>query len=150
MDQQRPPLHAAVAFGRLQDFLDNDSAHEQSSAKEQTFLLFQEGSLYRWHLLLNDNYHLLATTCSAMNIGRACHLARMQWGRYGFRTLRCGTLFTLPERDEIGSPALFHEMIQSLAVSNGVVTDPSRGHPYRVDQISEEAVRLYKKIKNHI
>lgn len=150
MDKQILPLHAAIAFGNWSDFLSFSHQVTLSPPRSWSFILTQEETGFRWHLFEEDSNKFYPTDCLGENIGLACHFARMKWARYGFRTLRCGTLLTLPERDEVGSPALFHEMIQSLSISSGVVFDPGRGYSFRVDQISEEAIQFYKRIKNNL
>lgn len=76
----------------------------------------------------------------------ALRLAHREWVDSSFRTIRCGYRFTLPERDEIGSNALFHQMIASYSSSNGVYFDEELGHQCIVKEISQEAYDLWKKL----
>lgn len=54
--------------------------------------------------------------------------ARKKWKEFGFQPVLCGTKFTLPERDEHGSPASYQDMRKSLASMNGVYFDEALGH----------------------
>lgn len=51
-----------------------------------------------------------------------------------FRPLHCGTKFSLPERDEHGEPAIFSELVRSLASSNGQYYDPLYGQNFIVKE----------------
>lgn len=145
---ERPFLHVGQLFGRLSEIFPEENLSLWSQeARIWHLVLRKESEFFHWFIYNTENKNLIATSCKGPNIGQTCHLARLRWARWGFRTLHCGTLFILPERDEIGSPALFHEMVQSLSNSSGAVFDPNRGYSYRVDQISEEAIRFYKEIK---
>lgn len=145
---ERPFLHVGQLFGRLSEiFPEENLSLWPQEAKNWHLVLCKESESFQWFIYNIEDKTLVETSCKGPNIGQTCHLARLKWARWGFRTFRCGTLFTLPERDEIGSPALFHEMVQSLSNSSGVVFDSNRGYSYRVDQISEEAIRFYKTIK---
>lgn len=55
--------------------------------------------------------------------------------RIFYQSLKCGTRFTLPERDEIGRPALLWEVRASLKSASGVYFDDEAGHFCRVDNI---------------
>lgn len=63
-----------------------------------------------------------------------------------FQLLQCGVKFSLPERDEHGTPALYCDMIKSLASSNGQYFDPLYGQNFIVHQIpsaTRELIRLF-------
>lgn len=85
-----------------------------------------------------------ATDVSAETPEEALRLANRRWKDMAFRTIRCGYRFTLPERDEIGSNALFHQMVASYSTMNGVYFDEELGHQCIVKEISQEAFDLYK------
>ena len=88
------------------------------------------------------------TDISAETSEEALRLAHRQWKGSDFRTLRCGYRFTLPERDEIGSNALFHQMAASYATMNGVYFDDELGHQCIVKDASQEAYDLYKRLSS--
>jgi len=58
--------------------------------------------------------------------------------------VNCGFRYTLPERDEHGYNALFHQMAASYATSNGVYFDEESGNNCFVNFASEEAKNLLK------
>jgi len=49
------------------------------------------------------------------------------WRKFQFTSLNCGFRYTLPERDEIGTPALFHQMAASYATMNGIYFESELG-----------------------
>ena len=63
-----------------------------------------------------------------------------------FRMLNCGRLYTLPERDEHGTPALFHQMVASYKTPTGTYYNEQLGHDCIVEHPSDEALRLLKKL----
>ena len=81
------------------------------------------------------------------NAENAIFLARRHWKEHFFTTLKCGFRFTLPERDEIGSNALFCHMYASYAVMNGVYYDEELGHPCVVRDASNQALDLMKTLQ---
>lgn len=102
---------------------------------------------YRWFRQESGSEEV-ATDIAADTPREAIRLARRDWKPYAFRTLMCGYRFTLPERDEIGSDALFHHMVASYSVSNGVYFDEELGHQCIVREISQQAHDLWKKLKS--
>lgn len=75
----------------------------------------------------------------------ALALAKREWkASTFFRFVHCGKRFTLPERDEHGENALFHQMVQSLESINGTYLDEELGHACIVEDISIEARELYR------
>ncbi|TXI37462.1 MAG: hypothetical protein E6Q59_07775 [Nitrosomonas sp.] len=100
---------------------------------------------YRW---LEDsiNGEEVPTNVVAKDPEEAIRLAHRQWKGASFRTIRCGYRFTLPERDEIGMNALFHQMVASYSTMNGVYFDDDLGHQCIVKEISQEAFDLYKQL----
>jgi hypothetical protein len=73
--------------------------------------------------------------------------AHKAWKADHFRTLNCGFRYTLPERDEIGTNALFHQMVNSYASMNGVYFDEELGHNCFVQNASDEARELSHRVK---
>lgn len=87
------------------------------------------------------------TPISAPTVEEAIRQAHLHWKRNSFRTLICGFQYTLPERDEHGVNAYFHQMVASYSTVNGVYVDEDRGHMCRVDNASQEALRLWKQLE---
>lgn len=77
----------------------------------------------------------------------AIRLARRHWRHKAFRTINCGFRYTLPERDEHGLNALFHQMAASYSSMNGIYFDPDIGNNCIVNFASEEARNLWKSLK---
>lgn len=105
-----------------------------------------EDNTYAWFEEVSETEEL-PTNISAENPEEALRLAHRQWRTSSFRTLRCGYRFTLPERDEIGTNALFHQMIASYATSNGVYFDDELGHQCIVKEISQQAFDMWKRLE---
>jgi hypothetical protein len=64
-----------------------------------------------------------------------------------FRLIHCGFRYTLPERDEVGSNALFWQMALSYNSPNGRYFDEEVGHLCYVDFASQEALEIWRKIR---
>lgn len=64
-------------------------------------------------------------------------------------TLNCGFRYTLPERDEVGHNALFHQMISSYSSSNGIYFDEELGANCTVNNASLEARLLWKRLQEN-
>lgn len=107
------------------------------------FLRKTEENRYVWFEETRDNNET-PTDLAADNAEEALRLAHRQWRSDSFRTLRCGYRFTLPERDEIGTNALFHQMVASFSTANGIYFDEELGHQCIVREISQEAFDLWK------
>ncbi|MDP1835869.1 MAG: hypothetical protein Q8K75_08080 [Chlamydiales bacterium] len=110
------------------------------------FLRKMEDSTYAWFEEAHETDEL-PTNVSAENPEEALRLAHRQWRSSSFRTLRCGYRFTLPERDEIGTNALFHQMVASYATGNGVYFDDELGHQCIVREISQQAFEMWKRLE---
>ena len=97
---------------------------------------------YRW---FDENEE--TTDVSASTVNEALRLAHQKWKHNGFRTLICGFRYTLPERDEHGMNALFHQMAASHNSFNGVYFDEELGHNCFVQNASIEALNLLKQLE---
>lgn len=73
--------------------------------------------------------------------------ARKTWSQQEFRTLNCGFRYTLPERDEVGTNALFHQMVASYASMTGVYFDEELGCNCFVQNASLEARNFAKRLQ---
>lgn len=103
------------------------------------FLFLEEITphLYAWITESGEEVGL-----SAPHIEEAIRIARRE---EGFQPLNCGFRFTLPERDEHGENALFHQMGASHEAFNGIYFDQDLGHNCIVREASQEALSLWKK-----
>jgi len=72
----------------------------------------------------------------------AIRLAKRHFSFDSLNFLNCGKRFTLPERDEHGSNALFHQMAASYSSFNGIYYDEELGHSCQVKEASQEALDL--------
>lgn len=79
----------------------------------------------------------------------AIRLAKRDWKNDSFTTIKCGFRFTLPERDEIGGNALFHQMAASYASVNGIYVDNELGHSCIVNNASQEAIQMLQFFKSN-
>jgi hypothetical protein len=87
------------------------------------------------------------TGVTASSIDEAMQKAQKKWGIDYFKTLGCGYKYTLPERDEIGSPALFHQMVKSYSIPGGIYQDEDDGLSI-VQNASQEALRLWHQLSS--
>lgn len=87
------------------------------------------------------------TEVEAPHAEEAIRLAVKKWKEMGFNLLNCGFRYTLPERDEHGINALFHQMGASHESMNGVYFEEELGYNCFVQNASIEALDLYKKLK---
>lgn len=63
-----------------------------------------------------------------------------------FRLLLAGKRFTLPERDEHGSPALFYHLVASQKTANGIYFDEELSCSCIVKEASLEALSLTRSL----
>lgn len=101
------------------------------------FLRKEAEGEFRWFLEKEP------TPIHAGNIEEALRLAARHWKDVSFRTVICGFRYTLPERDEHGINALFHQMAASLVTSNGIYFDEELGNNCFVQNYSLEARDLF-------
>lgn len=73
--------------------------------------------------------------------------AYKNWKMDSIQPLNCGFRYTLPERDEVGSNALFHQMVSSYSSMNGVYFDEDLGQNCIVQNASMEARSLLKRLQ---
>jgi hypothetical protein len=110
-------------------------------------LLRQTGEQHFCWFEMHASLEETETTISAQTIEEALRLARQHWSLLAFRTVNCGFRYTLPERDEHGMNALFHQMAASYSSMNGVYFDPDMGNNCFVNFASDEARSLWKTLK---
>lgn len=129
--QPEIPIHVAKYFG------------SQRRAK-YLFLKEEKPSWYRWYESDSE------TAIASDNIHEAILLARTYWKEENIQMVACGFRYTLPERDEHGENALFHQMAASYSSFNGIYFDEELGHNCFVQNASEEALNLLKEIKRSV
>ncbi len=110
------------------------------------FLRQLEERHFEW-FIPNENWEETATDVKADSIQEAQRLAVKAWKINYFRYLLCGFRYNLPERDEHGINALFHQMAASLSTSNGIYFDEELGHNCYVQNASNEARELLQKLR---
>lgn len=115
--------------GTINLFLRQDSPHE-----------------YAWYQEESPSKEQKTDLC-APSAEEALRLARREWALEGFRPLLCGFRYTLPERDEHGTNALFHQMAASYASPTGVYFDEDLGYSCVVHAASQEARSLLKRLQ---
>ena len=87
------------------------------------------------------------TDIGGPSICDATQAARERWSEQAFHTVGCGIRYQLPERDEHGCTALFHEMVDSYSHFDGVYFDEDLKHTCFVDKASAEALDLWHKLE---
>lgn len=73
--------------------------------------------------------------------------ATKNWQLDEFQPVNCGFRYTLPERDEVGTNALFHQMASSYGSMNGVYFDDELSSNCIVQNASAEARLLWKRLQ---
>jgi hypothetical protein len=103
---------------------------------------------YTWTKVCEENEKLTEeiTEITALTISEALRLGIRKWKNASFTTIKCGTRFTLPERDEHGAPALLNQMAASYSTPNGVYVDENYGLCL-VNNASIEALNLWRKLR---
>ena len=101
---------------------------------------------FRWYEEVSEN-NLIETSVTANTIEEAIRLANRHWKSYYFSCINCGFRYTLPERDEHGINALFHQMVSSYSSLNGIYYDDELGNNCIVQNASSEACLLWKRLR---
>lgn len=109
------------------------------------FLREKEPNYFIWSE--DENGIEKETALFGTTIEDAISKARKEYKSKGFKTVNCGYRYTLPERDEHGTNALFFQMKESYSTSNGVYFDETLGNLCHVQFASLEAQNLLKKLK---
>lgn len=112
--------------------------------KEWLFLRQLATDCFCWHL---ENSSLESPTeVVAKNCSEAIKAAWLQWKTEELEMLMCGFRYSLPERDEHGINALFHQMAASYSSPNGIYFDVEAGFNCIVHNASSQALLLWKKL----
>jgi len=114
--------------------------------KSQLFLRKQKPGHYRWFIENSDAVEK-ETAVIGETPEEALKNANRQWKLQEFRTINCGFRYTLPERDEHGCNALFHQMAASYSTSTGVYFEEELGHNCYVQGASQEALNLWRTLQ---
>lgn len=134
MEKQDKLIHVAQILGR--------------DGRKQLLLLRKKGPRqFVWHEELADETEK-ETTISADNVQEALRLGARQWKHDAFSSIICGFRYTLPERDEHGINALFHQMAASYSSMNGVYYDDELGNNCFVQNASNEARQLWRRLQS--
>ena len=120
-------------------------AKKWHAGRLQLLALVLLGKNYEWIQAPLEDF--VKTDLRAHSIEEAIVLARKTWKEEGFFLVNCGYRYTLPERDEHGLEALFHQMAKSLASMTGVYQDEELGHLCLVQNVSLEARHLLDEFK---
>ena len=114
-----------------------------------TFLRKVDPHTFSWFIADITTKNETPTAVSADNIEEAIRLGNRTWKIDNFRTLNCGFRYTLPERDEHGTNALFHQMVASYTSPNGVYYDQELGANCIVHNASIEARTLWNTLRSN-
>src|SRR5262245_27428313 len=114
-------------------------------ARQRLFLRKNENGRYAW-FQIGAEAQETESIVAADSAEEAIRLAWRHWRHDALALLRCGHRFTLPERDEIGGNALFHQMVASYSTINGVYLDEELGHQCIVHDASAEALALWREL----
>lgn len=114
-----------------------------------TYLFLRKKSPFEfvWSQSISDNAEE-QTPVSGTSIEEAIRLAYSFWKLNSIAMLNCGFRYSLPERDEHGINALFHQMGASYSSMNGVYFDEESGNNCFINFASDEAKDLWKKLKS--
>ncbi len=115
--------------------------------KQYLFLNKLNSSEFQWVKAFFPSNRTEPTPCKGATASEAIRAANRLWSAHYFRLLHCGFRYALPERDEVGCNALFWQMAQSYAASNGRYFDPDVGHLCYVDFASQEALEIWRQIQ---
>lgn len=111
---------------------------------EYLFLRKLETNRFTWFLQTKQDSSIIETLVSGQTVEEAMRLAARHWKTDSFTNVNCGFRYTLPERDEHGINALFHQMAASSGSMNGVYYDEELGNNCFVQNASDEAFRLWR------
>ncbi|MFA6915679.1 MAG: hypothetical protein WC222_04725 [Parachlamydiales bacterium] len=101
--------------------------------------------MFQW-FYTGENFFESPADVSADSVQEAMRLGFRHWKDRFFKPLGCGFRYNLPERDEHGINALFHQMVASLSSFNGVYFDEELGHLCFVQNASIEARQLWQQL----
>lgn len=115
--------------------------------KHYLFLRKLEDTNFQWFKTNSPFKTEIETPVVSNSIALAISEGYKYWKNNAFRLIHCGFRYTLPERDEVGSNALFLQMAFSYNSFNGRYFDEELGHLCYVDFASQEALEIWRKIR---
>ena len=118
----------------------------QNQGSHYLFLRQLEPFRYIWFLEDLANGRETETSLWGGSAEDAILTARKAWALEYFRPLHCGFRYTLPERDEVGTNALFHQMVSSYASLSGIYFDEELSSNCIVQNASLEARHLWQRL----
>ncbi len=133
MENQNKLIHVATIQGN-------------KGKKSYVFLRKRGERDFAWFIEKDPGLEM-ETDVSADNIEEAIRLAVRKWKYDSFTTVICGFRYTLPERDEHGINALYHQMASSYSSMNGIYYDEELGNNCFVQNASIEARNLWTRLK---
>lgn len=101
---------------------------------------------YRWYEGTDEHIEE-ETPVFGPTIEETIRLGIRLWSKNAYRNVNCGFRYTLPERDEHGLNAYFHQMASSQSSMNGIYYDEELGNNCFVQNASIESFNLWKKLK---
>lgn len=116
---------------------------QQGRQRQYLFLRKTENGLYRWEAAEAESLPLII----ADSAEEAIRLAVRQWRSPPWESLACGFRFTLPERDEVGTPALFHQMVRAYRSGGGVYLDDELGCSCIVHDAPSDTLALWRALE---
>lgn len=119
------------------------AAEIQVQESGRHYLLLREIAPFHYAWAIDKGDKEEETGVVAPTVADALIFARRHWKRNAFRTVLCGFRYTLPERDEHGCNALFHQMIASYSTSGKVYFDEELSSNCIVFHASDEAISLW-------
>jgi len=115
--------------------------------KGKTYIFLRESAPHEFSWFIEkDSEPEEKSSIGAENIEEALRIAHRHWRLNSFRTVICGFRYSLPERDEHGMNALFHQMAASYGSMNGIYFDSEVGYNCFVQNASDEALDLWRKL----
>lgn len=121
--------------------------HIAATHGKKILLLRKSEHTFRWSITDSHFEQETFTQICGSTFTEALAKGRHIWKEEQFRLIHCGFRYTLPERDQVGSNALFWQMALSYNAPNGRYFDEEVGHLCYVDFASHEALELWRKIK---
>lgn len=109
-------------------------------------LLRQIGTYHYAWFINNHDGNESETPVWGPTAEEAIRMAYKHWKIDNFRPVNCGFRYTLPERDEHGTNALFYQMVASYSSMNGMYFDEELGSHCIVHNASLEAREIWKKL----
>lgn len=120
---------------------------QQGRHREYYFLRKTDSARYQWEKAQERTENFSKDEplpIIADSVEEAIRLAYLQWHSPPLQSLICGFRFTLPERDEIGVPALFHQMRRSYSVGNGAYLDEEIGCSCIIHDAPSQTLALWR------